>query len=150
MFSYSAHISIDVHYRAKLKKKKNIYIYIFYLTLSPFSIKIFFFFSLFLPSLSFCLRLKLSDPRHPKPPISLNSHRNSTYQPSQPPITLDPPAVLAADRLWPRGSKWLPSPPFRRWVMVMLRCALVSGLRSVCVGGGCAVFCGIGLRSDLL
>ena len=34
--------------------------------------------------------------------------------------------------------------------MVVLRCALVSGLRSVCVGGGCAVFCGIGLRSDLL
>ena len=34
--------------------------------------------------------------------------------------------------LRPRGSKWLPSPPLRRWVVVVLRCALVSGLRSVC------------------
>ena len=32
------------------------------------------------------LKLKLSDPRCPKPPISLNSHRSSTHQPSQPPI----------------------------------------------------------------
>ena len=31
-----------------------------------------------------------------------------------------------------RGSKWLPSPPLRRWVVVVLRCALVLGLRSVC------------------
>ena len=34
--------------------------------------------------------------------------------------------------LRPRGSKWLPSPPLCRWVVVVLRCALVSGLRSVC------------------
>ena len=36
--------------------------------------------------------------------------------------------------LRPRGSKWLPSPPLHRWVVVVLRCALISGLRSVCVG----------------
>ena len=34
--------------------------------------------------------------------------------------------------LRPRGSKWLPSPPLRRWVVVVLQYALVSGLRSVC------------------
>ena len=34
--------------------------------------------------------------------------------------------------LRPRGSKWLPLPPLCHWVVVVLRCALVSGLRSEC------------------
>ena len=43
-----------------------------------------------------------------------------------------PPQTHVIDCLRPRGSKWLPSPPLHRWVVVVLRCALVSGLRSVC------------------
>ena len=52
------------------------------------------------------------------------------------PITSDPcrylPQTHTADCLRPHGSKWLPSPPLCPWIVVVLQCVLVSGLRSVC------------------